>query len=47
MRQRRNIIEASPKISYLAADNVFDRLVPFWQLHLYLRGTANPISMPT
>ncbi|MFG0262123.1 MAG: M60 family metallopeptidase [Novipirellula sp. JB048] len=32
---RKNIIEAEPKISLLAAPNVFDRLVPFWQLHLY------------
>lgn len=32
---RKNIIEAKPKISYLAARNVFDRLVPFWQLHVY------------
>ncbi|MFW6172115.1 MAG: M60 family metallopeptidase, partial [Planctomycetota bacterium] len=29
------IIEARPKKSYLQWPNVFDRLVPFWQLHLY------------
>jgi len=32
---RKNIIEADPRISYLESKNVFDRLVPFWQLHLY------------
>ncbi|MFN3410268.1 MAG: M60 family metallopeptidase [Limisphaerales bacterium] len=32
---RKNIIEHEPKRSYLAAPDVFDRLVPFWQLHLY------------
>jgi len=32
---RRNIIEANPRKSFLAVPDVFDRLVPFWQLHLY------------
>jgi hypothetical protein len=32
---RKNIIQASPRISYLECPDVFDRLVPFWQLHLY------------
>ena len=32
---RKNIIESDPRISYLAAKDVFDRLVPFWQLQLY------------
>jgi len=32
---RKGIIEARPRRSYLAVGNVFDRLVPFWQLHLY------------
>jgi hypothetical protein len=32
---RKNIIEAEPRKSFLEAPNVFDRLVPFWQLHLY------------
>ncbi len=32
---RKNIIEADPRKSFLAHKNVFDRLVPFWQLHLY------------
>ena len=29
------VVEANPKISYLAEKDVFNRLVPFWQLHLY------------
>jgi hypothetical protein len=32
---RKNIIEAHPKKSFLHVADVFDRLVPFWQLHLY------------
>lgn len=32
---RKNIIEARPRKSFLKCKNVFDRLVPFWQLHLY------------
>jgi hypothetical protein len=32
---RKKIIGANPPISYLADDDVFNRLVPFWQLHLY------------
>lgn len=32
---RKNIIEASSKSSFLDGTDVFDRLVPFWQLHLY------------
>jgi len=39
---RRNIIEAKPRISYLACPNVFDRLVPFWQLHLYFQRHGQP-----
>lgn len=39
---RKNIIEAEPKISYLACPNVFDRLVPFWQLHLYFSRNGKP-----
>ncbi len=39
---RKNIIEARPKISYLACRNVFDRLVPFWQLHLYFSRNGKP-----
>lgn len=39
---RENIIEASPKISYLEWKDVFDRLVPFWQLHLYFTRNGSP-----
>lgn len=39
---RKNIIEADPKISYLACKDVFDRLVPFWQLHLYFARNGKP-----
>ena len=39
---RKKIIEANPKISYLADPDVFDRLVPFWQLHLYFSRNGRP-----
>lgn len=40
---RRAIIEAEPKISYLEDNvNVFHRLVPFWQLHLYFSRNGKP-----
>lgn len=39
---RKNIIEAEPKRSYLAEKDVFDRLVPFWQLHLYFSRNGYP-----
>jgi len=39
---RTKIIEADPKISYLAVGDVFDRLVPFWQLHLYFARNGRP-----
>jgi hypothetical protein len=39
---RKKIIEARPKISFLACPNVFDRLVPFWQLHLYFARNGRP-----
>ncbi len=39
---RKNIIDAEPKISYLVAPDVFDRLVPFWQLHLYFAQNGRP-----
>jgi hypothetical protein len=39
---RTNIIEALPRKSYLAAGNVFDRLVPFWQLQLYFTQNGRP-----
>lgn len=34
-KARASIIESSPKISYLQDPDVFNRLVPFWQLQLY------------
>ena len=39
---RKKIIEANPKCSYLADPDVFDRLVPFWQLHLYFSRNGQP-----
>jgi len=39
---RKNIIEAKPKKSYLAVGDVFQRLVPFWQLHLYFSRNGKP-----
>jgi len=39
---RKNIIEADPKKSFLECKNVFDRLVPFWQLHLYFSRNGRP-----
>jgi hypothetical protein len=43
---RKNIIEAEPRISYLQADDVFDRLVPFWQLHLHFTKNGKPDFYP-
>ncbi len=39
---RTNIVEANPKKSYLAEKDVFNRLVPFWQLHLYFARHGRP-----
>ena len=39
---RRNIIEANPKRSFLDVADVFDRLVPFWQLQLYFTQNGKP-----
>jgi len=39
---RKNIIETNPKKSFLECPNVFDRLVPFWQLHLYFSRNGRP-----
>jgi hypothetical protein len=41
-KARKSIIEAEPKISYLADPDVFNRLVPFWQLHLYFAKNGRP-----
>ncbi len=38
-KSRKSIIEN--KISYLQDEDVFNRLVPFWQLQLYFEGTGN------
>ena len=43
---RRNIIEARPRKSYLECPDVFDRLVPFWQLHLYFTRNGKPDFYP-
>jgi len=39
---RKSIVEANPKCSYLADKDVFNRLVPFWQLHLYFSRKGRP-----
>ena len=39
---RKKIIQADPKRSYLADPDVFDRLVPFWQLQLYFSRSGRP-----
>jgi hypothetical protein len=39
---RKKIIGADPAISYLADRDVFNRLVPFWQLHLYFARNGKP-----
>lgn len=39
---RKSIVEATPKKSYLADPDVFNRLVPFWQLHLYFSRNGHP-----
>jgi len=39
---RRNIIEAKPGKSLLDVPDVFDRLVPFWQLQLYFSRNGKP-----
>lgn len=38
----KSIIESNPKISYLQDEDVFNRLVPFWQLHLYFTQNGYP-----
>jgi hypothetical protein len=39
---RKNILEATPKKSLLDGTDVFDRLVPFWQLHLHFSRNGRP-----
>jgi len=41
-KARKSIIEAEPQQSYLADQDVFNRLVPFWQLHLYFTRNGQP-----
>lgn len=41
-KARKDIIELSPKKSYLQSGNLFSSLVPFWQLHLYFKANGNP-----
>lgn len=38
----KNIVKAAPRPSLLGAGDVFDRLVPFWQLHLYFSRNGKP-----
>lgn len=40
------IILSNPKISYLQHSDVFCRLVPFWQLHLYFSRNGYPNFYP-
>lgn len=39
---RKAIIEANPRKSYLSDPDVFHRLVPLWQLHLYFERNGHP-----
>jgi hypothetical protein len=41
-KARKNIVESNPRKSYLAEEDVFNRLVPFWQLHLYFSRNGRP-----
>jgi hypothetical protein len=41
-KARKAIVEANPKISYLAEKDAFNRLVAFWQLHLYFSRHGKP-----
>ena len=41
-KARKSIIESKPKKSYLQDSDVFNRLVPFWQLHLYFSRNGKP-----
>ncbi|MGL4854800.1 MAG: M60 family metallopeptidase, partial [Lentisphaeria bacterium] len=43
-KAKENIIDK--KISYLQNDNILQRLVPFWQLHLYFSKHGNPDFYP-
>ncbi len=41
-KARKSIIQSKPKISYLQDPDVFNRLVPFWQLHLFFTKQGHP-----
>jgi len=41
-KARKNIVGADPPKSYLQDPDVFNRLVPFWQLHLYFSRNGKP-----
>ena len=41
-KARRKIVDSDPRISYLQDPDVFNRLVPFWQLHLYFQKNGKP-----
>lgn len=43
---RETIINSSPKISYLKSGDLFQSLVPFWQLHLYFTEKGYPDFYP-
>ncbi|MDR2981170.1 MAG: M60 family metallopeptidase [Puniceicoccales bacterium] len=45
-KARKAIIEAEPRISYLQNGDVFNSLVPFWQLHLYFTKNGHPDFYP-
>ena len=41
-KARNKIVDSDPRISYLQDPDVFNRLVPFWQLHLYFQKNGKP-----
>lgn len=45
-KARETIINSSPKISYLQSGDLFQSLVPFWQLHLYFTENGYPDFYP-
>lgn len=45
-KAKKSIVESDPKISYLQDPDVFNRLVPFWQLHLHFTQNGFPDFYP-
>ncbi len=45
-KARQRILDSNPRISYLQDPDVFNRLVPFWQLHLYFLRNGKPDFYP-